>query len=275
VSRLRTHADIGLRWMKCGWRLFRRNPWLLGGMGMCCSAAVGILLFVPVIGAPVIGLFAPAVLAAFCLALDAVAKQKLQLPPALRFAALKQSPRQLVIVFRDEGRLMQALILGLYCVIVVVLATIVMWTVAGSAFVNRTDFSWAVIPRLIVAAIMGSSIYAVMTASLVYAVPLALLDREALAPAMSRSVKAAAQHAYALAVLFGFLLSPIVIGAIAGLFSTGLGYLLGLLAGAAVLPIVAAGLYCSYRTIFSAAEPRASAARIEARKVVAMPTRRH
>ncbi len=274
VSRFRTHADIGLRWMRCGWRLFRRNPWLLGGMGICCSVVVGVLILIPFIGVPIIGLLAPAFLAGFCLALDATAKQKMQLPPALRFVALKQSPRQLVIVFRDESRLMQALILGLYCMIIVVLAAIVMWSVVGSAFANRADLSWGVIPRLIVAAVMGLSIYAAMAASLIYTVPLALLDKEPLVPAMSRSVKAAAHHAYALAVLFAFLLSPIVLGAVIGWFSIGLGYFLGLVAGAVVLPVAVAGIYCSYRTIFSAGDLRANAAPAEARKVVAVTTRR-
>ena len=49
--------------------------------------------------------------------------------------------------------------------------------------INRGDIGWASIPRLIGAAVVGFSIYALMAASLIYTIPLAFLEREALVPA--------------------------------------------------------------------------------------------
>src|SRR5689334_7040709 len=101
--------------MRCGWRLFQRNPWLLGGMGFCCSALITVLMLVPFAGAPLTGLLAPMLLARLYFALDATAKLKVRPPTNLRLPALKQAPRELIAVVRDENRMMLALILGLYC----------------------------------------------------------------------------------------------------------------------------------------------------------------
>ena len=112
-----------------------------------------------------------------------------------------------------------------------------------------------------------------MAASLIYTIPLAFLEREALVPAMTRGLKAALRYAFALLVLLGFLLAPIVLNGIVGLISPVLGRLLGLATGAMVIPVVVGAIYCSYRTIF-AAEAQAAAPAAEVRKVVAMAPRR-
>jgi hypothetical protein len=266
---------MGLRWMRCGWRLFGRNPWQLGGMGGCSIVVIGVLGLIPVAGAPLVGLIVPLLLSGFYRALDATAKQKLRLPAALRLIALKQSPRELVSVMRDETQLMQVVVLGLFSMIVVVIASILVWSVLGTAAVNRMEFSWAALPRVIVALLVALSIAGALAASLIYTIPLAFIDHEALAPAMGRSLKIAGQHAYALIVVVAFLLAPFALGALGSLGSKPLGYALGLIAGAVVVPVVAAALYCSYRTVFAAADARAGSADPAPRKVVAvMPRRR-
>jgi len=260
LPRFKQRAELGLDWVRCGWRLFRRNPWLLGGMGFYGTALVILLAFIPFIGGPLIGLLAPALLAGIFTSLDGTAKQKLRLPPALRMTALKHSPRALLSVLRDESRLMQTLILGLCCMAVVVLGDIVAWLIAGNAWANRgAGFPLAALPRLVAAVLTALSIYAAMAALLVYALPLALLDKEPLVPAVRRSFKTAAEYPSALAVLFAFLLLPFGLAAVTSLYSIWLAYLVGVAGGALMLPVAAAGLYCSYRTLFSAAQaPRAA-----------------
>ncbi len=254
MQRFKKQAELGLRWIRCGWRLFRRNPWLLGGMGVCASAVVGVLAHIPFVGTPFIALLAPALLGGFFIAVDTTAKQKLRLPPALRLAAVKQSPRELVAVLRDENRLLQAVMLGLASMTIVVLADILAWTVAGNVWANRADISLAALPRLTIAGLFVLSIYLFVAAALVYALPLSVLDKEPLVPAVVRSLKASAHYAFAFVVPLTFLFLPLVLGGATSWVSPGLGYLLGFAAGAVALPVFVAGIYCSYRTIFTVTE---------------------
>lgn len=258
MGRVRKHIELGFRWIRCGWRLLRRNPWLLAGMGSCASALIGALAFVPFIGGPLVALLAPALLAGVYLALDATARQKLPLPAELRVAALKQAPRALAIVVRDDGRLLQALMLGLLCAVVAVLAHLAMWLIAGGAWTHGGGWQLAALPRLLAAAAFGTTVYASLAALLVYALPLAFLKREPLVPAMSRSWKAALRYWPAHLTLAVFALAPVVLGSAALRWSAGLACLAGVLAGTIVLPAAVAAWYCSYRSVVVAAETPAA-----------------
>ena len=55
MKRLREQTKIGVRWLGCGWRLLRRNPWLLLGMGLTSIALIIVLSFIPFAGAPPTG----------------------------------------------------------------------------------------------------------------------------------------------------------------------------------------------------------------------------
>jgi hypothetical protein len=256
LERLAKHAELGLRWIKCGWRLFLRNPWLLGGMGFCCSALVAALAQIPLIGGPFLGLLAPAAVASFYIAIDGISKQKIKLPQALRLSAIKQSPRELLNISREERQLMQVLVMGLYALVTVVLTDILTWLIAGTNLASPLQsLSFAALLQVMLAVVLRFAIYLVVAASLVFSLPLSLLQKEALVPASVDSVRHAGQYAVALLVIVALLLVPLLLGAVISFYSTWLAYVIGFVVGAFTLPICLCSFYCSYRTMFSANQP--------------------
>jgi len=262
MSRLKRHSLLGLRWLQCGWRQLRRNPWLLGGMGIACSVVVSVLALVPLIGRPIVALLAPMFLASAFLALDAMTRQKLPLPAALRLPALKQSPIALLDVFRDERRAIPIFLVGLYSLAAALVIDLCALLVTGRAWTRP----WSALDGTSLAAVLATvplvlALYFLLAASLVYTLPLTFLKDEALAPALQRSVKAALHYVYALLIVFAPLLVAPVVGAMVGRSAPWTAHALQLLLNALALPLVACGLYCSYRTVFPSPEaaPRASA----------------
>lgn len=256
LQRLKRHSKLGFRWIRCGWRLFLRNPWLLGGMGMCCSAAAAVIVQVPLVGSPFLGLLAPTAIASFYLAVDGISRQKTKLPAALRFVAVKQSPREFMNVAREDHRLMQVLVMGLYSLVVVVLTDILVWFVAGTVLASPLGgLTFAGLVGVGFATLLRLAIYLLLAASLVYTLPLALLQNQALVPALLDSIRRALHYGIALLVIVLLLLAPLFFGAIVSFYSKFAGYLVGFVAGVIALPVSVCGLYCSYRTVFPDAEP--------------------
>jgi hypothetical protein len=266
VRRFRKHLELGLRWIKCGARLFSRNPWLLGGMGVCASAGVVVLVRVPLIGSPLVGLLVPALLASFYLAIDAVSKQKMKLPASLRTAAIKQSPREFLNIARDESRMLQVLVIGLFSLIVVVLTDILVWLAAGGAATNQSaGMHLSTLPSVIIGAVLTLAVYAVLAASVVYTVPLAVFRGQALVPAMTESMRHARHYAVALLLIVALLALPFLLASVVSYYAPLLGYLMGFAGGALVVPLIVCSFYCSYRTIFPT-EEAARAVRADLRR---------
>lgn len=256
ASRLKTHSELGLRWLNCGWRQFRRNPWLLGGMGLCCSVLTTPLGLIPLVGAPIIALLAPIFVASTYLAIDAMTRQKLPLPAALRMTAVKQSPHELVGVFRNEDRIVPVLLLSLYSLTVVLAIDVLALLMTGNAWAKP----WASLDMLALIAVAGAMLVVLaahlcLAASLIYALPLAFLQDQPLIPAMRQSFGASMRYGVALLVVFAFLLTPSAVGAVASYVAIWAGIAIRLALAAVVWPIVAASLYCSYRTVFPPATP--------------------
>lgn len=256
MARAHKQAELGLRWLTCGARLCRRNALLLGTLGLAGAAILAALTAIPLIGPPLAGLFAPTLLGLLYLALDAGAR------PGARTGApgaLKAAVRALIEALADERRLILLVVLGLGCMAVALVAAVVAaqlagsawWIGAGSGVLNGIRVAAAAALALVIASAAG--------AVLVYALPLALLQREALLDAAGRSLRAVARHAWALAVLELVLLLPILLGAVASLFMLAPARLVAVGTGALVLPLAGASLYCSYRTLFPAPPARASA----------------
>lgn len=257
MARVHKQAELGLRWLTCGARLCRRNVWLLGAMGLASTALIAALAAIPLIGAPLAGFLVPALIGAMYLALHATAQPTARRPaPA---GALKAAPRALLELLADEGRLILVVVLGLCCTAVTLLAAMLATQLLGSAWWVRSDIDLLIGARFAAAAAAALLVASVAAAVLAYALPLALLQREALLSAAGRSLRAAARHGWALAVLELVLVLPILVGAIASLFAPALAYLLAVGVGALTLPLVIASLYCSYRTLFPIAGPRAVA----------------
>lgn len=255
MGRLKRHTELGLRWIRCGWRLFLRNPWLLAGMGFICSAAAIAIAQVPLAGGPFLGLLAPMAAASLYVAIDGISKQKMKLPLALRVAAIKQSPREFMNLARKENWLMQVLVMGMYSLVVVVLTDILVWLIAGTALAGPlAGLSLPALAGVAIVTLLRFAIYLLLAASLVFTIPLGLLQNQALVPAMVDSLRRALHYSIALIAIIALLLVPSLIGVSVSLYVTWLGYLIGFVAGAVALPVAACSLYCSYRTVFPLAE---------------------
>lgn len=255
MERVKRHMDLGLRWVRCGWRLFWRNPWQLGGMGFCGAVVTVAVIQIPLIGGPLLGLLAPWAVAAFYIAIEEISKQKIKLPRALRFFAVRQSPREFLNVARDERHMMQVLLMGLYGMIVFVLTDILTWFIAGTALASPLgSLSITALIAVAIAMLLRFAIYLLLTASLVFTLPLALIQNEALLPAAIASTRRAWEYAIALMVIVGLWLGPFLLGALISFYATWLGYVVGMSIATFVVPICLCSFYCGYRTMFTAGQ---------------------
>jgi hypothetical protein len=251
MSKIIGQTGLGFRWLTCGRRVFLRNPWLLGGMGLWIVLSIAALAWIPFVGSMVIAFLTPLFLGSVYLAIDAVTQQKMSRPVLLYKRAIKQSLPELGAVFRDERHVVPAVVAALYCVIGVLIANVLIQMVAGGHWAKEWGSLGAVPLAWVVAAVvLAFLVYFLLAWPLVYGLPLTFLRRQPLFPAMRRSLKASLRNALALSVIFLFLMLPIVVGALVSLVSVELGYVVGLLLGVAVLPMTMASLYCSYRTVF-------------------------
>jgi hypothetical protein len=252
LQRVSKHLRIGWRWLTGGWLLFMHNPWLLGGMGLTTAVLVGVLTLIPLLGGLLVALLAPIWLASAYLAIDGVRKMPMALPASLRIPALKQSPWQLVGVFRNHAHALPMAVACLFSAAAVLLANLPLQVLAGNAWVaDWSSLERAAQAGVLVAMLLVFALYVVLAASLIYALPLTFLRDEPLVPALRNSLRASRHFAVALLVLLGVLLTPFLLGATVSVFSPWAGYLVSLIISAVVFPVIAASLYCSYRDIFA------------------------
>lgn len=253
LERFWKHLRIGRRWLLNGGRLFMRNPWLLGGMGLTAAVVLAGLALIPLIGGLLIALVAPIMLASVYLSLDAIYRQNMILPAELRLPALKQSPRQLLAVFRDEQRVLPAATTSVLSVTTVLLIHLLVRLVAGEAWVaNWSNLDHLTLFGVLALALLVFVLYILLAASLIYALPLTFLRDEPLLPSLRQSLKASRHFTVALLLPLGILLLPFFLSTIAASLSLWASYLLWLVIGSVTLPVVSASLYCSYRDIFIA-----------------------
>jgi len=251
LSRFTRHAALGFRWLGCGGRLLWRNPWLFCGMGLCAAVIVSVLALIPLIGGSLIACVAPIMLASYYLTIDRVSKSSVPLPPRLRVAAMKQSPRELFSVFRDEKRIIPMVIVSLYCMVMSLVTNTFVWLIAGSAWTKPlASLGLAALLGVLAAIVFALAAYFLLAISVIYALPRAFLRGKPLFPEIPRSLKAGLHYLVALLTVLGVLLVPTLIGIVAARASLWLSYALPMLSNAVVLPLVFASLYCSYRTIF-------------------------
>lgn len=244
--------QMGWRWLGCGWRLYRRAPVQLAAFGMAAGVVVVLASGLPMLGALLLGLFAPLFLGSACLVLDDIVRRgKTTRGPRGR-AALRAGARSLLRVFDRESRLIPIMLLAIYSLALVLLAQILMFS---ARLVVGTDVLGAV-----VGAPLALGLLVALFASLAYALPLVVLRDEPVGTAVVRSVRAARHHLYALLMLFGLLALPTAAGALSALYSPWAAYAVGIVAGALALPWALAALYCSFRTLFAPDAPVAKPA---------------
>lgn len=219
-------------------------------MGLCAALLVSVLKLVPILGSLLVAMVAPILLGSAYLAIDGVARLKLALPARLRSAAIKQSPRELLIVFRDEKRIVPAIVTAIFAVAVALVVSIVIEFVAGTAWSKPlTSLGGVALVTVLVLTLLALIVYAWVAAALIYALPLAFLQNEALIPAVARSLAVSRSNVSALMVILGLGLAPYLLGALASYVSSAATVAIWVLAGAAALPLCATSLYCSYRTV--------------------------
>lgn len=241
-------------------------------MGFCMALLITVLTAVPMVGGMLIAFLAPLLLASTYLTLDIVSKDKR--PAVLHAKALKRSPRELFCVFREEKRIIPIIVACLFSMVMAVLVRVLIQIIAGGAWVKEwTELGMASSVDVLAALLAAIFLYFVVAWSLVYALPLAFLQRRPLFPAMRRSFKTSFRLAFGLMVILGFLLLPLLVGAIISVFSMPAAYVAALVLSVIVLPVTAASLYCSYRTVFPMQAP---AKATDGRSVRhGMPSRHH
>lgn len=245
------HFVLGLRWLKCGRRLFARNPWLLGGMGLVATTLISVLERIPFMGGILVACIAPVLLANAYLAIDAVSQQKMALPSSLWLAALKRSPTELARIFHDEERLLPTVVAAIYCLAVALGVNLLAQLVTGAAW----TVPWARLDPASLLGVLAMELlallgYAMLAASLIYALPLAFLQGQPLIPAMPRSLQTTVRTPAAHLPVLVLVLAPYLLGALAARLSPALAVLIQILASAVALPLAACSLYCAYRTLF-------------------------
>lgn len=221
-------------------------------MAVCVAVLFTLLALIPLVGPLMIALFAPILLASTYLVIDKVAHLKLALPEDLRREAVRQSPRALVEVFRDEEHVVPTLVAGIFSLAVVLMTHLLIRVIAGNAWVAKwSTLDIGSLLLVLLAGVVVLAVYFLLAAALIYALPLAFLQNEALVPAIGRSFRASLQYAPALLVVLTPLVLPSLLAALASFVSAWLGPPVWLLVAAVVLPVVATSVYCSYRTLFS------------------------
>jgi hypothetical protein len=256
VKKLEKQFDIGVRWLRCGWRLLQRNPYSLLGMGFVCMLIIIALTLIPLFGNTLSALMLPIFMSSAMLVADDLSKLKMGLPASLRRAALTRSPKDLFKIFGKEEHLVPALVLCVYVMGAALVTTIVAHVVTGGTWASTwASLNIVGVLQVSMGWLVTLLLYFLVAASLVYAIPLAFLKDQPLVPALGRSLMTSAKNLIALAVIFGLLIVPFLLGNVALLFSAPAGYLIWLLGGAIILPLTVTSCYCSYRTAFPTTSP--------------------
>jgi hypothetical protein len=253
MKRLRKQLELGVRWLDCGWRLFKRNPWLLLGMALVSMVIVILLKLIPFLGNLLVALLAPILMSGGLLAANDLSKQKMSLPASLRMAAFVRSHQVLLRPLRDEKYSGTMLILAIYAVTAALLINISVEVISNGTWARDLG---SVQASELLAVLAGKSVacllYLGLSMSLIYAVPLIVLRDESLVPALGLSLRKSARHLGSLAVILGVLVSPFFVGGLTSFVFAPSSYAVWLIGGALALPLLATSCYCSYRTVFPA-----------------------
>lgn len=207
-------------------------------MGLGAAALLTLLGAVPLVGGLLVGFAAPVLLAGSLVTIDALARRSEPVRREPRLAVLRRSPLLLLAFFS-----MAALAIHL-----------AVWLVAGSVW-SRPWTELGGLSAAAVALAFALALGLLLAASLIYALPLALLRADGLGTAVALSWRASRHHASALALPLLLALAPLVLRALAQTYSPLAAPLAGVLAGGLALPLAATSPYCSYRSLFPVTSP--------------------
>lgn len=251
MKRLRKQLELGVRWLDCGWRLFKRNPWLLLGMALVSMVIVILLKLIPFLGSLLVALLTPILMSSGLLAVNDLSKQKMSLPTSLRMAAFARSHQALLRPLREEKYTVIMVMLAIYAVTMALLINISVEVISDGAWawdlagVQGSDLLMALAGKS-----LACLLYLGLSMSLIYAIPLIVLRDESFVPALGLSVRKSARHIVPVAVILGVLVCPFIVGGLTSFISPPSSYAVWLIVGALALPLFATSCYCSYRTVF-------------------------
>lgn len=246
---LKTQLRLPARWLKRGLRLFRRNPWLLLGLGTISAVLLGVLLLIPFLGGLLATAMAPMLLAGGYQAVHDTARLGQPIGGAPMTVAMG-APRAFLGVLRN-GQLILALVMASICALIAaLLINIVVRVIAGPSWANPLA-ALEVVPMLSVLAGMlaGFLLYSLLAMTLVLALPLVMFQDEPLVPAVLRSLRRCGRYAVAVLTLLALSLAPVYVHGALGMSSAVLGYLAAILVGVVTLPLAVAAFYCSYQDL--------------------------
>jgi hypothetical protein len=231
-------------------RHFRRNPWPLLGLGLMSALLLGILLLIPFLGGLLATAIAPLLLAGGFQLVHQSMQRPQALPGTLRGAALLRAPQVFLEIFR-HGQLTLALVMTcIYALIAALLINIVVRIVAGPAWANPLA-ALDLLPLLGVLGGMlaGFLLYSLVAMTLVFTIPLVMLQDEPLVPAALRSFRRCLRYAVAILILLALSLAPVYVRELFGLSSAVLGYLAAILVGGVTLPLSVAAFFSAYQDL--------------------------
>ena len=252
-------ARAAFDWIVCGVGRVRheRERWL--GAALVYLIAAVILHRVPFLGDLVLILLSPFLLGSLLQA----AEQEAVPPPvalerdnwrALTRVYLLQPLRGFGRLFRDEERLLPALMLSILVLGGIVLAQIVAYLLIGGSPVgglNATSLAVAgrggLLPLLLAIVLL---LYLLLTMALFYSVPLTVLNGRTPPAALFESFRACARNALPLSLftLVFFLPYAVIVGAFN--LSRWLGYPILFLLGSATLALFLAAAHCSFQALY-------------------------
>lgn len=253
MKRWREQARLGLRWMQCGWRVLKRHPWVLLGMGFISLLVLLLSSLIPFAGGFLVAALTPLLVASALLTVHELGQQKPR-PRASLAAKLSRPALELLRIFHDERHLLAVVMVSLYALIAMILIGIAGHLVSGGSW--SADLSLLSLPtilRALGAWLVVLLLYVAVLASLIYGLPLICLHNEPLITALGHSLKLGLRHWPGVLVLVAIPFAPLLLGAITALFSTPVTYGVWLIGGSLVLPWFVTSSYCSYRTLFPSA----------------------
>ena len=252
-------ARAALDWIVCGVERVRRERERWVGAALVYLLLAVVLHRVPFLGDLVLILLSPFLLGSLLQA----AEQEAVPPPvalerdnwrALTRVYLLQPLRGFGRLFRDEERLLPALMLSILVLGGIVLAQIVAYLLIGGSPVgglNATSLAVAgrggLLPLLLAIVLL---LYLLLTMALFYSVPLTVLDGRTPPTALFRSFRGCKRNALPLSLftLVFFLPYAVIVGAFN--LSRWLGYPILFLLGTATLAVFLAAAHCSFQALY-------------------------
>jgi len=253
-----------LKWIGCGWRIWKKNLlfwWILGTLYVLF---VFLVTRIPFLGTFVILLLAPTmtagVLATVCRQLNPKGEHTMRYllkrakSPQAKLAVLMGGPaKALFSGFTDEHRILPLMGMGLATAVLGVLIQIVSLNIGGAFFHTADTLAGVGFVqglRMAAAYLVTFLMYLALVVVYIYLIALYVIDDRPLADAAGASIRACARNAVPCSVYAGVLVLPMLAAGLLLQVSllAGLGAML--IVGGVVLPLLINSAYCTSRLMY-------------------------